>query len=165
MKSKFGQTIRRGPYNLYTHASFLARQRLQMGCSPPHLTLRRRHGSHEKALFLVARAELVVVVVVVVLVLFPLPLFPDPFEVALDADAILSHCPECKVFFFGQGEASARWMIGGEGRGGVYAASSKQEEGGGAVQEASRRASSHYGVVGVGSDEILPRSGRGEEIR
>lgn len=69
-------------------ASFLARQRLQIGCSPPHLTLRRRHGSHEKALFLVARAELVVVVEEVLL--FPLPLFPDPFEVGLDADAILT---------------------------------------------------------------------------
>lgn len=68
-----------------------------MGCSPPHLTLRRRHGSHEKALFLVARAELVVVWLVVLLLplllLFPLPLFPVPLEVALDADAILVHGP------------------------------------------------------------------------
>lgn len=77
------------PYNLYTQASFLARQRLQMGCSPPHLTFRRRHGSHEKALFLVARAELAVVVLLWLLV--PLPLFPLPLEVPLDADAILTH--------------------------------------------------------------------------
>lgn len=88
---KVDRKTKRGPYSLYTQASFLARQRLQIGCSPPHLTFRRRHGSHEKALFLVARAELVVVVV---LVLLPLPLFPDPFEVDLGADAILTHCPE-----------------------------------------------------------------------
>lgn len=48
-------------YSLYTQASFLAKHRLQTGCSPPHLTLRLRQGSQEKALFLVARAELVAV--------------------------------------------------------------------------------------------------------
>lgn len=54
-----------------------------MGCSPPHLTLRRRQGSHEKALFLVALAELVAEWVL--LLVLPLPL-----EVVLDADDILA---------------------------------------------------------------------------
>lgn len=46
-----------------------------MGCSPPHLTLRRRQGSHEKALFLVALAELALATVFSALMLvLPLPL-------------------------------------------------------------------------------------------
>lgn len=79
-------------------ASFRARQRLQTGCSPPHLTLRRRHGSQEKALFLVARAVLAVLVVVVVVEVeveeeLALALVPDPLAVGFDADAILTHGP------------------------------------------------------------------------
>lgn len=67
-------------HNLYTQASFRAKHRLQIGCSPPHLTLRRRQGSHEKALFLVALAELVVVAL-----LCPLPL---PFPLEADRGAV-----------------------------------------------------------------------------
>lgn len=74
-----------------------------MGCSPPHFTLRRRQGSQEKALFLVALAELATAPVVACCG------SAEPLEIVMDAGGMLgkgssgdSSVSGARLIFFGR---------------------------------------------------------------